>query len=50
MSYSIAISLYGRLKHLNRLEQVLARSEWQDPAYAEGLMCDLNDTLLKAPW
>lgn len=27
------------LKHLNRLEQVLARSEWQDEA-AEGLMCD----------
>ena len=27
------------MKHLNRLEQVLARSEWQDE-YAEGLMCD----------
>ena len=35
--------LLAGLKHLNRLEQVLARSEWQDPAYAEGLMCDLND-------
>lgn len=32
--------LLAGLKHLNRLEQVLARSEWQDPAYAEGLMCD----------
>jgi 4-amino-4-deoxychorismate lyase len=28
------------IKHLNRLEQVLARSEWQDPGIAEGLMCD----------
>ena len=28
------------LKHLNRLEQVLARAEWQDPRYAEGLLCD----------
>lgn len=28
------------IKHLNRLEQVLARGEWQDPAIAEGLMCD----------
>lgn len=33
--------LLAGLKHLNRLEQVLARSEWQDPAYAEGLVCDL---------
>lgn len=28
------------LKHLNRLEQVLARAEWQDPGIAEGLMQD----------
>jgi 4-amino-4-deoxychorismate lyase len=27
------------LKHLNRLEQVLARAEWDDPAIAEGLLC-----------
>lgn len=27
------------IKHLNRLEQVLARSEWSDE-YAEGLLCD----------
>lgn len=26
------------LKHLNRLEQVLARAEWNDPAVDEGLM------------
>lgn len=28
------------LKHLNRLEQVLARAEWSDPAFAEGLLLD----------
>lgn len=28
------------LKHLNRLEQVLARREWADPAIAEGLLSD----------
>jgi 4-amino-4-deoxychorismate lyase len=32
-------SLAG-IKHLNRLEQVLARAEWSDPAVAEGLMLD----------
>ncbi|WP_020681518.1 aminodeoxychorismate lyase [Marinobacterium rhizophilum] len=28
------------IKHLNRLEQVLARSEWNDPAIREGILCD----------
>jgi 4-amino-4-deoxychorismate lyase len=28
------------IKHLNRLENVLARSEWRDPQIAEGLLCD----------
>src|SRR5699024_7671205 len=28
------------MKHLNRLEQVLARSEWDDPMIPEGLMLD----------
>ena len=28
------------LKHLNRLEQVIARAEWSDPAIFEGLLCD----------
>ncbi len=32
--------LLAGLKHLNRLEQVLARAEWSDPAFAEGLMRD----------
>lgn len=30
------------LKHLNRLEQVLARAEWDDPAIHEGLLCDAD--------
>jgi 4-amino-4-deoxychorismate lyase len=34
-------SLAG-IKHLNRLEQVLARSEWSGSDYAEGLMCDIQ--------
>lgn len=32
--------LLAGLKHLNRLEQVLARNEWQGSDYAEGLLCD----------
>lgn len=31
------------LKHLGRLEQVLARAEWQDESIAEGLMLDARD-------
>ncbi|MDY7565907.1 aminodeoxychorismate lyase [Pseudomonas sp. RTC3] len=38
--------LLAGLKHLNRLEQVLARSEWQDSAYAEGLMCDTSGRII----
>ncbi len=34
------------LKHLNRLEQVLARGEWQDE-YQEGLLLDTNDQLVE---
>jgi 4-amino-4-deoxychorismate lyase len=32
--------LLAGIKHLNRLEQVLARSEWTDTAIEEGLVCD----------
>ncbi|WP_025113016.1 aminodeoxychorismate lyase [Pseudomonas sp. H1h] len=32
--------LLAGLKHLNRLEQVLARAEWHDSEHAEGLMLD----------
>ncbi|MHB1093701.1 aminodeoxychorismate lyase [Thiobacillus sp.] len=28
------------VKHLNRLENVLARAEWTDPSIFEGLLCD----------
>ena len=35
------------IKHLNRLEQVLARSEWNDDAIPEGLMADLNGNLIE---
>lgn len=39
--------LLAGLKHLNRLEQVLARAEWQDPACAEGLMRDLDGRVIE---
>ncbi|MNQ14038.1 Aminodeoxychorismate lyase [compost metagenome] len=39
--------LLAGLKHLNRLEQVLARAEWQDPACAEGLMCDSSGRVIE---
>lgn len=35
------------IKHLNRLEQVLARAEWQDDEYQEGLMLDYQDKLIE---
>ncbi len=35
------------IKHLNRLEQVLARSEWSDAAIAEGLMLDHAGRLIE---
>lgn len=36
------------LKHLNRLEQVLARDEWHDDSVEEGLMLDLEDRVIGA--
>lgn len=39
MPISVNPALAG-LKTLSRLDQVLARSEWQDPGIAEGLMLD----------
>jgi len=35
-----AQSRLAGIKHLNRLENVLARAEWNDPAIAEGLLLD----------
>jgi len=39
--------LLAGLKHLNRLEQVLARGEWQDAAFAEGLMRDVSGRVIE---
>lgn len=36
------------IKHLNRLEQILARAEWQDDTYAEGLLLDEAGNLIEA--
>jgi 4-amino-4-deoxychorismate lyase len=35
------------IKHLNRLEQVLARAEWHDPVIAEGLMLDTDGRVIE---
>ena len=35
------------IKHLNRLEQVLARNEWDDPDIAEGIMSDHDDNIIE---
>lgn len=34
------------IKHLNRLENVLARAEWRDPSIAEGLMLDMAGNIV----
>jgi len=43
---SMNSSLAG-IKHLNRLENVLARNEWSDTAIAEGFMLDLNNHVIE---
>ncbi|SEA40316.1 aminodeoxychorismate lyase [Alkalimonas amylolytica] len=35
------------IKHLNRLEQVLARAEWHDPFIREGIMLDVSDCVIE---
>ncbi|HED16642.1 MAG TPA: aminodeoxychorismate lyase [Gammaproteobacteria bacterium] len=35
------------IKHLNRLEQVLARSEWHDPAIFEGIMLNQQGEVIE---
>jgi len=40
-------SKLSQIKHLNRLEQVLARSEWDDE-FQEGLVCDHDDNVVEA--
>lgn len=39
--------LLAGLKHLNRLEQVLARAEWSDAQCAEGLMLDTSGRVIE---
>jgi 4-amino-4-deoxychorismate lyase len=34
------------IKHLNRLENVLARAEWHDPEVHEGLLCDDTEAVV----
>jgi 4-amino-4-deoxychorismate lyase len=36
------------MKHLNRLEQVLARAEWGDPDIAEGVLCAGDGRVISA--
>ncbi len=35
------------IKHLNRLESVIARAEWHDTSFADGLMCDHEETVIE---
>ncbi|RRQ20587.1 aminodeoxychorismate lyase [Thiohalobacter thiocyanaticus] len=35
------------IKHLNRLDQVIARAEWQDPAIDEGLLCNQQGNVIE---
>ncbi len=35
------------IKHLNRLDQILARAEWQSGDYQEGLMLDINNHVIE---
>jgi len=46
MHLAIQPQLAG-MKHLNRLEQVLARREWQDTAIREGLLCDTQEHIIE---
>jgi 4-amino-4-deoxychorismate lyase len=43
--WSLQPKLAG-IKHLNRLEQVLARAEWDDPSFADGLMLDTDSRVI----
>lgn len=45
--YAAPSALAG-VKHTNRLEQVLARAEWNDADIAEGLMCDAHGHAISA--
>ena len=36
------------IKHLNRLDQILARAEWSDPAIHEGIVLDQQQRVIEA--
>lgn len=40
-------SALAGIKHLNRLEQVLARAEWDDPDIAEGVLLDNHNNIVE---
>lgn len=40
--------LLAGIKHLNRLEQILATNEFDENRYQEGLMCDYSDNIIEA--
>jgi 4-amino-4-deoxychorismate lyase len=40
--------LLAGIKQLNRLEQILARAEWSDPAIVEGVLCDSQGRVISA--
>jgi len=40
--------LLARIKHLNRLEQVLARAEWDSEDIQEGILLDVEDNVIAA--
>ena len=35
------------IKHLNRLEQIMARAEWTNPDIQEGIMLDMNEHVIE---
>lgn len=39
--------LLAGMKHLNRLEQVLARAEWSDDNIQEGILLDINNNVVE---
>jgi len=41
-------SVLAGIKHLNRLDQVLARREWDCPDYQDGLMFSVTDQLIES--
>ncbi|MBI3561405.1 MAG: aminodeoxychorismate lyase [Gammaproteobacteria bacterium] len=40
--------LLAGIKHLNRLEQVLARAEWHGDEFASGIVCDVDGLVIEA--